>query len=59
MFQFIVYLRAICAMVITNAHYEEIYPVSIIANGGLLGDVLLFSISGYCLYNIKTDFIRW
>ena len=59
MFQFIVYLRAICAMVITNAHYENIYPVSIIANGGLLGDVLFFSISGYCLYNIKTDFIRW
>lgn len=59
MFQFIVYLRAICAVVITNAHYENIYPVSIIANGGLLGDVLFFAISGYCLYNIKTDFIRW
>lgn len=59
MFQFIVYLRAICAVVITNAHYENIYPVSIIANGGLLGDVLFFAISGYCLYNIKTDFVRW
>lgn len=59
MFQFIVYLRAICAMIITNAHYEEVYPISIIANGGLLGDVLFFAISGYCLYNIKTNFIRW
>lgn len=59
MFQFIVYLRAICAMIITNAHYEEIYPVSIIANGGLLGDVLFFAISGYCLYNIKTNFVKW
>lgn len=59
MFQFIVYLRAICAMVITNAHYEDIYPIPIIANGGLLGDVLFFAISGYCLYHIKTNFIRW
>ena len=59
MFQFIVYLRAICAMIITNAHYEDIYPVSIIANGGLLGDVLFFAISGYCIYNIKDNFIKW
>ena len=46
-------------MVITNAHYENIYPISIVANGGLLGDVLFFAISGYCLYHIKTNFIRW
>lgn len=59
MFQFIIYLRAICAVIITNAHYEEIYPISIVANGGLLGDVLFFAISGYCLYNIKTDFVQW
>ena len=32
MFQFIVLLRAISAIVITNAHYENIYPLSIIAN---------------------------
>lgn len=59
MFQFIVLLRAISAIVITNAHYENIYPLSIIANGGLLGDVLFFAISGFCLYMPKHSIIRW
>lgn len=59
MFEFIVLLRALSAMIITNAHYENIYPISIIANGGLLGDVMFFAISGFCLYDIKTDFVHW
>lgn len=59
MFEFIVLLRALSAMIITNAHYENIYPLSIIANGGLLGDVMFFAVSGFCLYNIKMDFFHW
>lgn len=59
MYEFIVLLRALAAIVITNAHYEEIYPISIIANGGLLGDVIFFAVSGFCLYNIKISFIKW
>ena len=35
------------------------YPTDIIANGGLLGDVIFFAVSGYCLYNIKTNFFKW
>lgn len=40
---FIVFLRFLAACLITNAHYTGgIYPTEIIANGGLLGDVIFF-----------------
>jgi len=50
---FITVLRALAACTITNAHYTDIYPTDLIANGGLIGDVLFFAVSGYCLYNVK------
>ena len=61
---FITFLRALAACVITNSHYTGIYPTDLIANGGLLGDILFFAVSGYCLYNIQypisaTGFARW
>jgi hypothetical protein len=56
---FISFLRAIASCLITNAHYTDIYPLEIIANGGLLGDVIFFAVSGYCLYHIKTGFFPW
>lgn len=56
---FITFLRALAACLITNAHYTGIYPTDIIANGGLIGDVLFFAISGYCLYNVKLSFVKW
>lgn len=56
---FIDCLRALAAVLITNSHYGEVYPISIIANGGLLGDIIFFAVSGYCLYNIKLDFFKW
>ena len=37
---FITVLRALAACLITNAHYTGVYPTDIIANGGLVGDVL-------------------
>lgn len=49
-FIFIIYLRALAACLITNSHYEGIYPFPEIANGGLLGDILFFAVSGYCLW---------
>lgn len=58
-FFFIVVLRALSAIIITNAHYTNVYPYEIIANGGLLGDVLFFSISGFCLCNVKETFSNW
>lgn len=56
---FITCLRALAACLITNAHYTVIYPIDLIANGGLIGDVLFFAVSGYCLYNVKTSFPKW
>ena len=52
-------MRALAALVITNAHYTGIYPSDMIANGGLLGDVMFFSVSGFCLANPKGPFIKW
>ncbi len=60
MYQFIVFLRAIACMLITNSHQEEVYPIRILASGGLLGDVIFFAISGYCLYSLKQQkFGQW
>lgn len=42
MIVFITWLRCLAAMLITNAHYTGIYPTDLIANGGLIGDVLFF-----------------
>lgn len=58
-FFFITLMRALAAIVITNAHYTGIYPSDMIANGGLLGDVMFFSVSGFCLANPKEPFIKW
>lgn len=58
-FLFIVLIRAFAAIVITNAHYTGVYPTDIIANGGLLGDVLFFSVSGFCLANTQGNFGKW
>ncbi len=54
-------LRALATCLITNSHYGNVYPsfMSIVANGGLLGDVIFFSVSGYCLCNIKAPFFKW
>lgn len=56
---FITVLRALAACLITNAHYTGIYPTDLIANGGLIGDVFFFAVSGYCLCNVKMSFLPW
>ncbi|SES78926.1 acyltransferase family protein [[Clostridium] polysaccharolyticum] len=56
---FITFLRCLAACFITNSHYTGIYPTDLIANGGLIGDVLFFAVSGYCLYNVKLSFPKW
>ncbi len=60
MYQFIIVLRTIACLLITNSHGEAVYPIRILASGGLLGDVIYFAISGYCLYSLKdTKFLPW
>lgn len=56
---FITVLRALATCLITNSHYTGVYPTDLIANGGLIGDILFFAVSGYCLYNIRLSFPRW
>ncbi len=59
MFEFINYLKLIATALITNSHFGNVWPVSALATGGLLGNVIFFAVSGYLLYNIKTSFIKW
>ena len=56
---YITCLKALAACLITNAHYTGIYPTDLIANGGLIGDIIFFAVSGYCLYNVKESFPKW
>lgn len=58
-FLFIVLMRALAAIVITNAHYTGVWPTDLIANGGLLGDVLFFAVSSFCLANTNGKFGKW
>lgn len=59
MFQFINYLKLIATALITNSHLGNIWPISALATGGLLGNVIFLSVSGFLLYNIKTNFVKW
>ncbi|MBE5958656.1 MAG: acyltransferase [Lachnospiraceae bacterium] len=59
MFQFIIWLRAIAAMLITNSHYADIWPISKMAFGGHIGNCIFFFVSGFCLYDIKEIFPKW
>ena len=56
---FIDVLRTLAMCLITNSHYTGVYPTDLIANGGLLGDIIFFAVSGYCLCNIKLNFLKW
>ncbi|MFQ7120930.1 MAG: acyltransferase family protein, partial [Intestinibacter sp.] len=58
-YEFINVLKVLAAILITNSHYTNIWPYSFMAFGGLLGDVLYFAISGFCLADIKGSFSRW
>lgn len=59
MFEFINYLKLIATLLITNSHFGDIWPVSAMASGGLLGNIIFFAVSGYLLFNIKENFPKW
>ena len=56
---YITVLRVLAACLITNSHYSGVYPIDLIANGGLIGDILFFAVSGYCLCQVRDSFPRW
>ena len=59
MYYFINYLRTIATVLITNSHYSNIWPIADLAAGGLIGNILFFAASGFCLLNIKENFGKW
>lgn len=59
MFEFINYLKLIATVLITNSHFGNIWPVSAMASGGLLGNIIFFAVSGFLLFNIKDNFPKW
>lgn len=59
MYYFIHYLRALATLLITNSHYGQIWPIDDLAAGGMLGNILFFAASGFCLFNIKGNFGKW
>ena len=59
MFQFVYWLRALAAILITNSHYADIWPASAMAFGGHYGNCIYFFLSGFCLYNIGKSFPKW
>lgn len=59
MYYFINYLRTIATVLITNSHYSNIWPIADLAAGGLLGNILFFAASGFCLLSIKENFGKW
>lgn len=59
MVEFITWIKALAAILITNSHLGHVYPVEALATGGLIGNLLFFAVSGYCLYNIKLPFHKW
>ena len=59
-FAFIVFCRVIATILITNTHFNEIYPNENLAVGGLIGDMLFFAISGFCLADLHNNgFFHW
>lgn len=59
MFEFINYLKLMATLLITNSHFGDIWPVSAMASGGLLGNIIFFAVSGYLLFDIKENFPKW
>lgn len=59
MYHFIDLIRAFAALLITNSHFDSIYPISALATGGLIGNSLFFIVSGFCLTQITLPFFTW
>lgn len=55
MYQFIYYIKTIAALLITNSHFDNLYPVAALSIGGSLGNVLFFLVSGFLLSSKTTE----
>lgn len=59
---FITFLKAFAILLITNSHFDGLYPpaLSALATGGNIGNALFFFCSGYTLFlSKKVSFRKW
>lgn len=59
MLEFIVVLRFLATCLITNSHFDAIYPIAALATGGVPGNSIFFFCSGYCLSKTDQKFFKW
>lgn len=60
MYWFIYCLKAFAAILITNSHFDRLYPNAALSIGGSLGNTIFFIVSGYCLSSkVDSTFLTW
>lgn len=50
-YSFINLLKAFAAVLITNSHMGDLYPLSFLSVGGAIGNTIFFLVSGFCISN--------
>lgn len=54
------FIKFLACLLITNSHYDTIYPISNMATGGSIGNSLFFFVAGFVLINCnKQSFPQW
>lgn len=56
MFQFVYWLRALAAILITNSHYADIWPASAMAFGGHYGNCIYFFYRVFACITLESHF---
>ena len=61
MYEFINILKGLASLLITNSHFEKVYPnsLSVLAFGGSYGNALFFIISGFLIGDCRRPFKEW
>lgn len=59
MYYFIDILRAFAALIITNSHFDSLYPHPAFSTGGAFGNAVFFIVSGFCLIHADISFPIW
>ena len=60
MYQFVYLLKTIAAALITNSHFDDLYPISAMSVGGSLGNSIFFLVSGFLISTkIDVGFFKW
>lgn len=60
MLQFIYVIKTFATILITNSHFDNLYPVAALSIGGALGNSLFFLASGFCLSSrVKERWDKW